>query len=512
MSPRIRGGGRARSREESPDLLILAPLALEAAALGRSRPSVRVLRTGMGPLRAAHAAERAAAVPSRAVAVAGLCGALDPALRPGELVVATEIIGPNRRVPCGATGPLVAALRAVGVEATLGPIASADHVISGSERQELRRAGAVAVDMESSWLVGAAGDRPLAVVRAVVDTPGRELGRPLATMLGGLAALRTMRRSVPALQGWARAASPRDVLLAAPRSFCAGVDRAVEIVERALDRYGPPVYVRKQIVHNVHVVRDLERRGAIFVESVDEVPEGKLVVFSAHGVSPAVREEADRRNLRVIDATCPLVTKVHLEARRFAGRGNTIVLIGHAGHEEVVGTTGQAPERTILVQSPAEARTVEIADAEHLSYLTQTTLSVDETNEIVAILRERFPTIEGPPREDICYATQNRQDAVKEIARRSDVVLVIGSRNSSNSNRLAEVAREQGTPAYLVDDETELDRAWLTGADVVGLTSGASAPERLVERMLDALRSMGATEVEEVSLAEESLRFSDVRL
>jgi 4-hydroxy-3-methylbut-2-enyl diphosphate reductase len=305
---------------------------------------------------------------------------------------------------------------------------------------------------------------------------------------------------------------PTTVLLAAPRGYCAGVERAVDAVERALERFGPPIYVRKQIVHNLHVVRELEGKGAVFVEEETEVPEGAVVVLSAHGVAPEVYANAAARDLTVLDATCPLVTKVHLEARRFAGRGNTIVLIGHAGHEEVVGTTGQAPERTILVQSPAEARSVEIPNAEHLSYLTQTTLSVDETNEIVAILRERFPSIEGPPREDICYATQNRQDAVKEIARRSDVVLVIGSRNSSNSNRLAEVAREQGTPAYLVDDESELDPAWLEGANVVGLTSGASAPERLVERMLDALASLGVTDVEEVALAEESLRFSDVRL
>jgi 4-hydroxy-3-methylbut-2-en-1-yl diphosphate reductase len=314
------------------------------------------------------------------------------------------------------------------------------------------------------------------------------------------------------VRGYDGRVPPKTVLLAAPRGYCAGVERAVDAVERALQRFGPPIYVRKQIVHNLHVVRELEAKGAVFVEEENEVPEGAVVVLSAHGVAPEVYANAADRVLTVLDATCPLVTKVHLEARRFAGRGNTIVLIGHAGHEEVVGTTGQAPDRTILVQSPAEARTVEIPGGEHLSYLTQTTLSVDETNEIVAILRERFPAIEGPPREDICYATQNRQDAVKEIARRSDVVLVIGSRNSSNSNRLAEVAREQGTPAYLVDDESELDPAWLHDADVVGLTSGASAPERLVERMLEALRSMGVTEVEEVALTEESLRFSDVRL
>jgi 4-hydroxy-3-methylbut-2-enyl diphosphate reductase len=305
---------------------------------------------------------------------------------------------------------------------------------------------------------------------------------------------------------------PSKVLLAAPRGYCAGVERAVEAVEQALRTHGDPVFVRKQIVHNLHVVKDLEAKGAVFVEDEAEVPEGAVVVLSAHGVAPEVYANAAERRLTVLDATCPLVTKVHLEARRFAREGRTIVLIGHAGHEEVVGTTGQAPERTILVQSPQEARSVEIADPGDLSYLTQTTLSVDETNEIIDILRERFPQMQGPPREDICYATQNRQDAVKDLARRSDVVLVIGSDNSSNSNRLAEVAREQGTPAYLVDDESEVDPAWIADANVIGLTSGASAPEWLVERMLAYLASRGATEVEEIVLTEENLRFSNVRV
>jgi 4-hydroxy-3-methylbut-2-en-1-yl diphosphate reductase len=302
--------------------------------------------------------------------------------------------------------------------------------------------------------------------------------------------------------------SKATVLLAAPRGYCAGVERAVDAVERALEKHGSPVYVRKQIVHNLHVVRDLEAKGAVFVDEETEAPEGAVVVLSAHGVAPWVYDNAAARGLEVIDATCPLVTKVHVEARRFAAQDRTIVLIGHEGHEEVEGTSGQAPDRTILVQSPEDARTVEIADPGTLSYLTQTTLSVDETNEIVAILRERFPQIEGPPRDDICYATQNRQDAVRVIAPRSDVVLVIGSRNSSNSNRLAELSRELGTPAFLVDDEGDVDPSWLERAETVGVTSGASAPEWLVHRLLSWLAERGFDTVEEVTLTEERVRFS----
>ena len=297
------------------------------------------------------------------------------------------------------------------------------------------------------------------------------------------------------------------VLLAAPRGYCAGVERAVEAVERALDKHGAPVYVRKQIVHNLHVVRDLEAKGAIFVDEIDQVPVGAVTVLSAHGSPPSVYEEAGRRELRLIDATCPLVTKVHVEARRFAGEGRTIVLIGHAGHEEVEGTSGQAPERTVLVQDLDEAADVALPTGP-IAYLTQTTLSVDETGQIVEALRDRYPELQPPPREDICYATQNRQDAVKAIAPRAEVVLVIGSKNSSNSNRLAEVARELGAAAYLVDDETEVDPAWVADAATVGLTSGASAPEHLVTRMLAWLAERGFGDVESVPIVEEGVRFS----
>ncbi|HSD49505.1 MAG TPA: 4-hydroxy-3-methylbut-2-enyl diphosphate reductase [Actinomycetota bacterium] len=302
-------------------------------------------------------------------------------------------------------------------------------------------------------------------------------------------------------------ASGKKVLLAAPRGYCAGVERAVEAVERALAKHDAPVYVRKQIVHNLHVVHDLEAMGAVFVDEIDEVPEGAVAVLSAHGSPPGVFDEARRRGLALIDATCPLVTKVHVEARRFAAEDRTIVLIGHAGHEEVEGTSGQAPARTVLVQDVEDARRVSLPEGP-LAYLTQTTLSVDETSEIVGVLQERFPNLQGPPREDICYATQNRQDAVKAIVPQIDVLLVIGSRNSSNSNRLAEVARERGKPGHLVDDETEVDPAWLEDANVLGLTSGASAPEHLVERMLGWLAARGFDDVEQVSVAEEGVRFS----
>lgn len=299
----------------------------------------------------------------------------------------------------------------------------------------------------------------------------------------------------------------RRVLLAAPRGWCAGVDRAVEIVERALDRFGPPVYVRKQIVHNRHVVEGLERRGAIFVDEVDEVPPDSLCILSAHGSSPAVYATAQARNLNVIDATCPLVTKVHVEAIRFAKRERTIVLIGHAGHEEVEGTMGQAPERTVLVQDVEEARALEIADPDNVSYITQTTLSLDDTSEIVATLRERFPNMKGPTKSDICYATTNRQAAVKVLARRAPLVLVIGAPNSSNSKRMVEVAEQCGAQSYLIEDESQIVPAWLEGVEQVGLSSSASAPEWLVERVLDHLKRFGPAEVEEVRVVDEDVRF-----
>jgi 4-hydroxy-3-methylbut-2-enyl diphosphate reductase len=297
------------------------------------------------------------------------------------------------------------------------------------------------------------------------------------------------------------------VLLASPRGFCAGVERAIETVVQALDLYGPPVYVRRQIVHNAHVVRDLERQGAIFVESEADAPEGSILVLSAHGVAPSVFERAAGRRLQTIDATCPLVTKVHSEARRYAAEGYSVVLVGHEEHEEVVGTRGEAPDAIFVVGSTAEAEELEVPDPERVAYVTQTTLSVDETAEILAVLKRRFPRIRGPRREDICYATTNRQQAVKDLAGEVDLMLVIGSENSSNSRRLVEVARAAGVESHLIDDETEIEERWLVGRESVGLTSGASAPETLVTRVCDWFRLRGVTDIRPLASVVEDVFF-----
>jgi 4-hydroxy-3-methylbut-2-en-1-yl diphosphate reductase len=297
------------------------------------------------------------------------------------------------------------------------------------------------------------------------------------------------------------------VLVAAPRSFCAGVVRAIDIVEKLLEQHGPPVYVRHEIVHNVHVVRDLEARGAVFVESEDDVPEGALVVLSAHGVAPQVYRRCEERNLNVVDAVCPLVSKVHAEARRYAGRGLKIALVGHAGHVEVEGTMGEAPEAMALVETPEDVENLELEEGEQLAYLTQTTLSLDDTAEVVDALRVRFPDLVGPPSADICYATQNRQDAVKKICEEATLVLVVGSRTSSNANRLVEVAHSSGAEAYLIDDENDLEEAWLAGHEIVGLTAGASSPDLLVDRVVDRLAELGFGEREEVEITREDVFF-----
>ncbi len=301
--------------------------------------------------------------------------------------------------------------------------------------------------------------------------------------------------------------TPAKLLLATPRGYCAGVDRAVQTVERALELHGEPVYVRKEIVHNKHVVEQLRARGALFVDSETEVPAGATVVFSAHGVSPEVHATARARALNTIDATCPLVTKVHVEAKRFAADGYTIVLIGHAGHEEVEGTMGEAPEHIVLIENVQDVAALEVADPDKVAFISQTTLSVDETTTIIEALRRRFPAIVGPRTDDICYATTNRQAAVKQLARECDLVLVIGSRNSSNSNRLVEVAREHGAESHLIDNELEVREAWLTGKSVVGITSGASAPEALVKRLVAFFEDRGTTDVQELEVVHEDVRF-----
>ncbi|HEX8083496.1 MAG TPA: 4-hydroxy-3-methylbut-2-enyl diphosphate reductase [Solirubrobacteraceae bacterium] len=302
--------------------------------------------------------------------------------------------------------------------------------------------------------------------------------------------------------------SVEKLLLAAPRGYCAGVDRAVQTVERALELHGAPVYVRKEIVHNKHVVEELRERGAIFVDELDDsIPEGALTVFSAHGVSPAVHAEAERRGLRTIDATCPLVTKVHREAVKFAADGYTIVLIGHSGHEEVEGTMGEAPDHIVLVETEEDVDRLEVEDPDKVAYISQTTLSVDETRAIIARLRERFPAITGPRTDDICYATTNRQSAVKAMAERCDLVLVIGSQNSSNSQRLVEVAREYGAESHLIDNAGQVDEAWLEGKRVVGISSGASAPEELVDALVNFFRARGVEDVTEFEVVREDVRF-----
>lgn len=297
------------------------------------------------------------------------------------------------------------------------------------------------------------------------------------------------------------------LLLAKPRGFCAGVDRAIDVVEMALTLYDGPIYVRKEIVHNKHVIQGLAAKGVIFVEELNEVPEGAVVVFSAHGVSPEVRATAAAKRLTVIDATCPLVTKVHQEAVRFAAEGRSIILVGHADHEEVVGTMGEAPNHIQLVENVEEAEKVQVADAKRVAVTTQTTLGVDDTKEILDVLKKRFPELAAPSSDDICYATQNRQTAIKTLAADTDLVLVLGSRNSSNSRRLREVAESAGTNAYLIDDVTEIDPAWLEGVECVGVTAGASAPEHLVRQVVDYFKKLGVTEIDEVAAIEERVTF-----
>jgi 4-hydroxy-3-methylbut-2-enyl diphosphate reductase len=504
-------------------LLLCAPLRIEAravrrglraaggsgpAAIGGQGSSVpAVIRTGYGTTRAAQAAGRLSHDPFGQLMIMGVGGGLSTDLSPGDLVVGTEV-GPGVGTVTCASAPILAGeLRRAGLPARTGRITTVDHLVRRGQRAKLAAEGWLLVDMESAPLAAAAGGRPVAVIRAVSDTPHHPL---VGIVSGGLAALRSLRAAAPVAQRWAGACGTRQVLLAGPRSFCAGVERAIEIVERVLQRQGPqgpPVYVRKQIVHNTRVVGDLESRGAVFVDELDQVPDGATVVFSAHGVSPAVREEASRRGLAVIDATCPLVSKVHAEARRFAADGYTVALIGHAGHEEVEGTLGEAPESTVLVQTAADVAAMRPRDGERVAYLMQTTLSVDEAVEVADALRERFPGVRAPGSDDICYATTNRQAAVRAVAAESDLVLVAGSKNSSNSVRLVETCERAGTPAHLIDGAEDIQLDWLAGVSTIGLTAGASAPPAVVEEIISALSGLGPLAVRERVTTTESIRF-----
>jgi 4-hydroxy-3-methylbut-2-enyl diphosphate reductase len=491
-------------------LLIVTALRSEYAALSGRVGTARLERCGMGPARVRKWLPSVADMRPDGVVVAGVAGGVHPSLRPGDVVVATEVRGPHRRAVLRAGAPLVAELRRMGLRVRSGPMLSRETLIGGpDEREQLADTGALAVDMESADIVAAFADRgiPVAVVRVIVDTATVPLMRP-ATVYAGVKALSVLRRMAPAFERWAQLAGPRTAVLAAPRSFCAGVDRAIDIVEAALQRHPHPVYVRRQIVHNAHVVHDLERRGAVFVEELEDVPDGTTVVFSAHGVAPAVRDEAARRGLNVIDATCPLVAKVHTEARRFAARGDTVLLIGHDGHDETEGTLGEVPGKITLVQSPEDAERVRVPDADKVSFLMQTTLAVDDAADTVAVLRRRFPLIESPPTDDICYATTNRQQAVKQIAAECDMVIVLGSRNSSNSLRLVEVAERAGAVAKLVDDATEILPEWLIGARRVGITAGASAPPHLVDEVIATMRAFGPVEVLERVHTTEDITFT----
>jgi len=508
--PRTAEAEGAASSATGGDLLVLAPLRFEARAVRRGlrEPASRVVRVGMGAAKAARLSAAGRVVEKKqpasfgAMIVMGTAAGVAPDLKPGDLVVATEVTDGTSVVELPGADLLAAELRRAGLRARAGKMATVPFLVKPSQRSKLAAEGYLAADMETAALLSAADGRPVAVIRAVSDSG---LGPGMIT--GGIAALRSLRKAAPIAERWAAACAQRTVLLAGPRSFCAGVERAIEIVERALELRGAPVYVRKQIVHNTRVVADLEQRGAVFVDELDEVPDGATVVFSAHGVSPAVRDTASGRGLSVIDATCPLVSKVHAEARRFAREGYTVALIGHAGHEEVEGTLGEAPESTVLVEHAADVATLQPRDESKVAYLMQTTLAVDEAADVAAALRERFPQMRAPGSDDICYATTNRQVAVRAVAEDADLVLVAGSKNSSNSVRLVERSERAGTPAYLIDGATDIELSWLSGVSVVGLTAGASAPPAVVSEIIAALSGLGTVTVTERITTTESVQF-----
>jgi 4-hydroxy-3-methylbut-2-en-1-yl diphosphate reductase len=505
-------GDVADSPADAPALLVYAPLRFEANAVrrGLTQSSSHVQRTGMGATRSRKSAAQSQPGPFGAMVVMGTAAGLAADLSPGDLVVATEVTDGESTVTLPGADLLAAELRRAGLNARAGRIVQVKKIVSSSERTRLAADGYLAADMESAAIVAAVkglapsaeAGRPVAVIRAVSDG-----GFGPGMVTGGMAALRSLRAAAQVAERWAAACRERTVLLAGPRSFCAGVERAIEIVERALELRGAPVYVRKQIVHNTRVVSDLEQRGAIFVDELDEVPNGATVVFSAHGVAPAVRSDASERSLSVIDATCPLVSKVHAEARRFAEKGYTVALIGHAGHEEVEGTLGEAPDSTVLVQTAADVAALSVEDPSKVAYLMQTTLAIDEAADVSGALREKFPQMRAPGSDDICYATTNRQAAVRAVAVEADVVLVAGSKNSSNSVRLVERSEREGTPAHLIDGATDIDLSWLADASVVGLTAGASAPPAVVSEIITALSGLGTVTVTERVTTTESVQF-----
>jgi 4-hydroxy-3-methylbut-2-en-1-yl diphosphate reductase len=484
------------------ELNVVTALRVESIAYGGADFVI-----GAGPERARRGGSMLASRLDEAapVAMVGVAGALDERLATGDIVVASELrttdSSYSRRLPAA---PLLAAeFRRAKIQTRSGALITSPHYVRAPERAALAQSGALAVDMESAWVMDHLPNNPMAVVRSISDTS------VTGPVRGGVRALGSLSSMRGPLKSWARACGTREILLASPRSFCAGVDRAIEIVERAIELYGSPVYVRRQIVHNLHVVHDLESKGAVFVEEIDEIPDGAVVVLAAHGVSPAVRDQAAaRRELNVIDATCPLVAKVHYEARRFVASGFDVILIGHAEHEEVIGTVGEAPEHIRVVADIAEVEQLALDPDHPVAFLTQTTLATDETDEIVEALRQRAPEVASPPASDICYATQNRQDAVRSIARRCDLVIVVGSANSSNTARLVEVAQREGCRAELIEDVSALELGWLAGARTVGLSAGASVPDALVHEVLDSLAALGPVTVNEERTAQETVRFA----
>jgi 4-hydroxy-3-methylbut-2-enyl diphosphate reductase len=476
-------------------------LRIESIAFGGAHT---VIGTGREKAEKSGAKLAARLEASTAVALVGVAGALAPTLSVGDLVVASELRNTEsstaRELPGSAL--LSAEIRRARAGVHHGPLVSSPRFVAGDERAHLAASGALAVDMESSWVMDYLPHHPLAVVRAISDTS------TTGPVRGGLRALAALSHARGPLQRWAKACGEHEVILTSPRSFCAGVVRAIETVEAALAQFASPIYVRRQIVHNQHVVRDLERRGVIFVDEIADVPEGAVVILAAHGVSLEVRAQASARtDLTVIDATCPLVAKVHTEARRFAAQDYNIVLIGHREHEEVQGTLGEAPDRIVLIESIDDVAAL-VLDERPLAYLTQTTLATDETAAIVDALRERFPAIVGPATDDICYATQNRQEAVRSIARRCDLMLVVGSMNSSNTARLAEVALREGCRAQLIEDADALELSWLSDARSIGVSAGASAPESLVQDVVGALASLGPVRLSEERTVQETVHFS----